>query len=108
MSAFASMRRVVQHALHCGDAVLQAGTIAGGIGGAGRTERSRLAIREIAAQHRESGCRECVSECAKKRGLSVAASAMGQDQTVAIGRCGDVQESSDWGIDGRVSEFADG
>ena len=40
--------------------------------------------------------------------MCVAAGAMRQNQTVSVGSCRDVQEPSDWRINGRVSELADG
>jgi len=90
------------------DGVLQTGTVAGGVAGAGWAQGSRLAIRQITAKHGEAFIGECIRQGAEQRGLGVATGAVGQNEAVAIGCFGDVQESHGVGFNGVVSEFADG
>ena len=67
------------HLPHCGDGILQAGAIAGGVGGAGRAVGSGLAVRQVAAQNGESVRSESLCERDQQRGLSVGTGAMRQD-----------------------------
>ena len=90
----------------CG--VFQAGTIAGGVSWAGWAEGSCLAVGQIAAKDGIACASECVGQCAEERGLGVASGAVGEDQSIAVGSFGGVEESAYRGIDGNVSELADG
>ncbi len=49
--------------LHRGDGVAQTGTITGRVARSGRSVGPRLAVREVAAQHRESGGSEDAGKC---------------------------------------------
>jgi hypothetical protein len=66
-----------------------------------------LPVGQVAAEHGETGCGEGLGEGDQQRGLGVAAGAVGQNQAILIGSFGNVQESSDVGIDGAVGAFED-
>src|SRR5260370_11494090 len=88
--------------------ILESGAIAGSVTGTGWAEGSRLAVGEVAAEHGIAGAGECVGQRDKQRSLGVASGTVGQDQSVAVGSCGEVQKSADRGIDREVSKIADG
>ena len=88
--------------------VLQSGAVASGVSWAGWAEGSCLAVREVAAEDGIACAGECVGQGAEERGLGVASGAVGEDQSIAVGSFGGVEESAYRGIDGNVSELADG
>src|SRR6266576_5045437 len=90
------------------DCILQAGAVAGSVTGTGWAEGSCLAVGQIAAEDGIACAGECVGQRDKQRSLGVASGTVGQDQSVAVGSCGEVQKSADRGIDHEVSKIADG
>src|SRR5437879_10313046 len=90
------------------DCILQAGAVAGSVTGTGWAEGSCLAVAQIAAEDGIACVGECVGQRDKQRSLGVASGAVGQDQSVAVVRFRDVEESADRGIDRGVSKIADG
>jgi hypothetical protein len=79
-----------------------------GVAGTGRSERSYLAIGQIAAENGESGLGKCISQRAEQRGLGVATCTVSENQGLTIGSLRDMQESADVGIYGVVDELANG
>jgi len=100
--------RKIHQFLQCGDGIRQTGAVAGGVAGAGRAEGSRLAVGQIAAEHRVACVGERFGQGAEQWGLGVASRAVRQDHSVAIGRCRDVEKSADRRIDRGVGDLADG
>src|SRR5438309_9689817 len=98
----------LNHPSHYCDRILQTGAVAGGVGGAGWAKGSRLAIGKIAAQHSKAVGGESLGERDQQRRLRVRAGPVGEYEGVAVGSFGRVKEAADLGIDGVVSEVADG
>ena len=55
-------KRGTERGLYCGNCVLQSCPVPGGVAGTGRAERSRLPIRQIAAEHGDSGGGESIGQ----------------------------------------------
>ncbi len=96
-----------QRFLYGGNCIPQPGTITSSIAGAGRSERSHLPIRQVAAQHGESARAESFGQRDQQRRLRIRSSTVRQNEPVAVGRFGRVHEAANRRIDGPVSKFAD-
>jgi hypothetical protein len=86
------------------DCVLQAGTVALAIAGTGRAIGAILAKWQIAAEHEEAGITKSVRQRNEQRRLAISASTVREDESVAVGLGGMVQESADERVGGNVGE----
>jgi hypothetical protein len=66
-----------------GNSILQTLTVASGVAGPGRTKRPALPIRQIAAQHGNARCLECLSQRHQQRSPRIRSRAMRKHQSVA-------------------------
>src|SRR5215472_3053018 len=101
-------KRGTHHRPQRADGVLQPGTVAGSIGGTGRSEGTCLAEWKVAAQDAESGAGEAVGQCPEQRRLSVSSGSVSEDETLSIWAFGSVKKSPDSRRRRTFHKFTDG
>ena len=97
-----------QHCSYLCDGVLQARTVDGGVAGAGRAKRTRLAKWQIAAEDGEARRGKGLGQGAEEWCLGVRSGAVSEDHAILVGSFRNVQESTNVWIDGGVGELEDG
>ena len=77
-------------------------TIARGAGGRGPTARTRLAVRQVAAQDGDAARGERLGHRYQQRRVGIAAGPVGEDEAVGAARPGRVQDAADGRVTGDV------
>ena len=88
--------------------VFQSGAVAGCIAGAGRAVGSDLPVWQITAEHGKSDVRKGFGKRDQQRRICVRACAVREDEPPAGWGFGEMQPSSNFGIEGVVDKLADG
>jgi len=88
--------------------VFQPLAVAGSVARTGWAEGSRLPVRKVVAQDRETFSAERLGKRAKQRRLRVAASTVGKDEAVPISTFRHVQKSANRRINGGLGEPTNG